>query len=238
MHLSTCILLITVTPAEWSAILLSLKVAGLSTVIAIPFALPIGWFLARNIFYGKSVIEGFLHLPLVMPPVTTGYLLLIILGTKGILGGWLYDHFGIQLAFNQTAAVIAAIVVSFPLMTRSIRTAIEMVDPDLEAASRTLGVSPLITFFRITVPLALPGIISGVVLGFARALGEFGATITFAGNIEGKTRTIPIAVYSYMQTPGREASTLRLVIISAIIALAAMIVAEYLNRRVMRRHAQ
>jgi molybdate transport system permease protein len=208
----------------------------ISTLLAFPFAVMAGWLFARSTFYGKSIVEGILHLPLVMPPVTTGYLLLLILGTKGLIGSWLYETFHIRLAFNQSAAIIAALVVSFPLMTRSIRTAIEMVDPRMEAASRTLGVSPWMTFFRITFPLSLPGIISGLVLGFARALGEFGATITFAGNIEGKTRTIPMAVYSYMQTPGKEEFTLRLVLVSAIIALIAMILAEYLNKKVKRKH--
>jgi molybdate transport system permease protein len=238
MHYCTTILSISLTSAEWSAILLSLKVASMSTLFAFPFAVFIGWMLARNDFYGKSIVEGFLHLPLVMPPVTTGYLLLLIFGTQGFIGSWLYNNFGIRLVFNQAAAVIAAIVVSFPLMTRSIRTSVEMVDPAMEDASKTLGISPLLTFLRITFPLALPGIISGTVLGFARALGEFGATITFAGNIEGETRTIPMAVYSYMQTPGKEGATLRLVIISAIIALIAMIAAEYLNKRVKRRQQQ
>ncbi len=227
-------ILVSVSPAEWSAILLSLKVAGISMLIAFPFALFIGWGLARTHFAAKPVIEGFLHLPLVMPPVTTGYILLLIFGTQGLLGGWLQSAFGIRLVFNQAAAVIAAVVVSFPLITRSIRTAIEMVDPGLEAASRTLGVTPIATFFRITFPLALPGIISGLVLGFARCLGEFGATITFAGNIEGTTRTIPMAVYTYMQVPGKENATLRLVIISAVISLLAMILAEYLHRRVQK----
>lgn len=235
MQCSNIILSISISPAEWSAILLSLKIASISTLVAFPFAIMISWFLARTSFYGKSIIEGFLHLPLVMPPVTTGYLLLLLLGTQGFIGGWLYRSFGIRLAFNQTAAIIAAIVVAFPLMTRSIRTSIEMVDPRMEAASKTLGVSPLLTFFRITFPLALPGIISGTVLGFARALGEFGATITFAGNIEGETRTIPMAVYSLMQTPGKEGATLRLVLISAIISLIAMIVAEYLNKKAKKR---
>lgn len=238
MQYTTIILSASVTSAEWSAILLSLKVASISILVAFPFAVLIGWLLARVDFYGKSVVEGFLHLPLVMPPVTTGYILLLIFGTQGFIGGWLYRNFGIRLAFNQAAAVIAAIVVAFPLMTRSMRTSIEMVDPRMESASRTLGVSPFLTFLRITFPLALPGIISGTVLGFARALGEFGATITFAGNIEGETRTIPLAVYSYMQTPGKEGATLRLVIISAIIALIAMIAAEYLNKRVKRRQDQ
>jgi molybdate transport system permease protein len=238
MQNSTIIISAILSPVEWSAILLSLKVASLSTITAFPVAVLIGWLLARRDFYGKSFVEGFLHLPLVMPPVTTGYLLLLVFGTQGLIGGWLLRNFGIRLVFNQAAAVIAALVVAFPLMTRSIRTAIEMVDPRMEAASRTLGVSPFLTFLRITFPLSLPGIIGGTVLGFARALGEFGATITFAGNIEGVTRTIPMAVYSYMQTPGKEGATLRLVIISAIIALIAMIAAEYLNKRVKRRQEQ
>jgi molybdate transport system permease protein len=225
-----------ITPAETSAILLSLKIAILSSVISFPFALFIGRGMARGNFRGKSLIEGIIHLPLVMPPVTTGYLLLILLGTQGIIGNWIYRNFGIRLAFNQTAAVIAGIVVSFPLVTRSIRTAIEMVDTRLEDASRTLGVSPFMTFFRITFPLALPGIISGWVLGFARCLGEFGATITFAGNIEGETRTIALAVYSLMQVPGKENTTLRLVLFSVIISLVAMVVAEYLNRKVKEKH--
>lgn len=232
MNLPQYILNISITPAELSAILLSIKVAILGSVITFPFALFIGWGMARYTFKGKSLIEGIIHLPLVMPPVTTGYLLLILMGTQGIIGEWLTRSFGIQLAFNQTAAIIAAMVVSFPLVTRSIRTAIEMVDQRMEDASRTLGVSPLSTFFKITFPLAIPGILSGVVLGFARCLGEFGATITFAGNIEGETQTIPLAVYSLMQVPGKEGSTLRLVIISAIIALIAMILAEYLYKKV------
>ncbi len=224
-----------ITPAEATAILLSIKVAVLSTVIAFPITLCIGWLLARKDFVGKSLAEGILHLPLVMPPVTTGYLLMLFFGTRGLVGGWLFETFGIRLAFNQSAAVLAAIVVSFPLMTRSIRTSMEMIDPAMEAASNTLGVSPFMTFFRVSLPLALPGVISGLVLGFARALGEFGATITFAGNIEGETRTIPMAVYAYMQTPGKEKATLRLVLISVIISLAAMILAEYLNKKANRK---
>ncbi len=227
---------ISITPAEISAVLLSLKVAVISSVISFPFALFIGRGMARSNFRGKSLIEGIIHLPLVMPPVTTGYLLLIILGTQGFIGSWLYRTFGIRLAFNQTSAIIASIIVSFPLVTRSIRTAIEMVDRRMEDASRTLGVSPFLTFFSITFPLALPGIISGLVLGFARCLGEFGATITFAGNIEGETQTIALAVYSLMQVPGKEGATLRLVIFSAIISLIAMVLAEYLNKKVKGKH--
>lgn len=234
MNDSILISSIAISSAEWSAILLSLKVALISTIASFPFAVLIGWGLARNNFFGKSVVEGFLHLPLVMPPVTTGYLLLLAFGTQGFFGGWLYEKFGIRMAFNQTAAVIAAVVVSFPLVTRSIRTAIEMVDPKLEAASKTLGIGTFRTFLRITFPLALPGVLSGVVLGFARCLGEFGATITFAGNIEGETRTIPMAVFSYMQTPGKELETFRLVLFSAILSLIAMILAEFLNKKLKR----
>jgi molybdate transport system permease protein len=192
----------------------------------------IGWWLARSSFRVKPIIEGFIYLPLVMPPVTTGYLLLLLFGINGMIGRWLFQWLGIRIAFTQVAAIIAAMVVSFPLMLRSIRTAIEMVDPRLESASRTLGISPIFTFIRITIPLSMPGIISGIILGFARCLGEFGATITFAGNIEGETQTIPLAVYSLMQVPGKESATLRLVIISAIISLIAMILAEYLNKRI------
>lgn len=224
-----------ISPQEWSAIFLSLKVAILSTIISFPFALLIAWWLARSSFRLKPVIEGFIYLPLVMPPITTGYLLLVVLGVNGLIGKWLYQWFGIRLSFNLAAAIIAAMVVSFPLMVRSIRTSIEMIDLRLESASRTLGVSPLRTFFRITIPLAKPGIISGIVLGFARCLGEFGATISFAGNIEGETQTIPLAVYSLMQVPGKEGATLRLVLISAIISLIAMILAEYLNRKIKQK---
>lgn len=227
--------LFSITAAETSAILLSLKIAILSSVISFPFALFIGRSMARGNFMGKSLIEGIIHLPLVMPPVTTGYILLLLFGTQGIIGNWIYRNFGIRLAFNQAAAVIAGIVVSFPLVTRSVRTAVEMVDTRMENASRTLGVSPFMTFFRITFPLALPGIISGVVLGFARCLGEFGATITFAGNIEGETQTIALAVYSLMQVPGKEGATIRLVIFSAVISLAAMILAEYMNKKARKK---
>lgn len=219
---------------EWSAILLSLKVAFFSTLVSFPFALFIGRWFARSSYKVKPLVEGFIYLPLVMPPVTTGYILLLLLGVNGIFGKWLFQWFGIRLAFNQVAAIIAAMVVSFPLMVRSIRTAIEMVDPKLESASQTLGISPLLTFFRITVPLAMPGIISGIILGFARCLGEFGATIAFAGNIEGETQTIPLAVYSLMQVPGKEGATLRLVLISAFISLIAMILAELLNKKIKK----
>jgi len=193
-----------------------------------------GWFLARKKFLGKSVLEGFLHLPLVLPPITTGYLLLVVFGNRGFVGSFFYERLGIQIAFSFYAAVIAAVVVSFPLVTRSVRLSIELVDQKLEEAARTLGASNLRVFFTITLPLALPGVISGFILSFARSLGEFGATISFAGNIEGKTQTLPLAIFSEMQVPGQEASTMRLVIVSVVISLIAMVAAEYLNRRIIK----
>lgn len=229
--------LFTYSSAELTAIGLSLKVAFLCTIITLPVAVFIGWFLARKSFYGKAVAEGFLHLPLVLPPVTTGYILLLIFGTRGWLGSLFYEWFGIQIAFSFPAAILAAIVVSFPLVTRSVRLSIELVDKNLEEAAKTLGASNIRVFFTITLPLALPGVISGGILAFARSLGEFGATISFAGNIEGETQTLPLAIFSTMQVPGQELSTLRLVIVSVILSLLAMIGAEYLNKRILKRKA-
>ncbi len=223
------------TSSEIVAIELSLNVALICTLFVLPFAIFIGWFLARKNFAGKAFVEGFLHLPLVLPPVTTGYILLVLLGTNGWFGSFLFNHFGIRIAFSFPAAIIAAIVVSFPLVTRSIRLSIELVDKNYEEAARTLGASNLRVFFTITLPLALPGVISGAILAFARSLGEFGATISFAGNISGETQTLPLAIYSAMQIPGQETSTLRLVIVSVILSLMAMIGAEYLNRRIIKR---
>lgn len=225
----------TYSSAEWDAIQLSLKVAFICTIIVLPFAIYIGWFLARRQFQGKAFVEGFLHLPLVLPPVTTGYILLVILGTNGWMGSLLYSWFGVRIAFSFPAAVIAAIVVSFPLVTRSIRLSMELVDKNYEEAARTLGASNLRVFFTITLPLALPGVISGAILAFARSLGEFGATISFAGNIAGETQTLPLAIFSAMQVPSQELSTLRLVIVSVILSLIAMIGAEYLNKRILKR---
>ncbi|RKD89676.1 molybdate ABC transporter permease subunit [Mangrovibacterium diazotrophicum] len=222
------------TGSEFEAIRLSIGVAVYSSLISLPFALLLGYILARKQFTGKAVVESFIHLPLVMPPVTTGYLLLLILGTRGFIGKWLFEVFGLKLAFTFEAAVIASVVVSFPLIVRSIRTAIEMVDPGLEDASRILGIGRLKTFFRITVPLAAPGILSGTILAFARSLGEFGATITFAGNIAGETQTLPLAVFAYMQVPGREGETLRLVLISVLISFVAMALSELYIRKMKR----
>lgn len=227
--------LFTYSPAELTAIELSLKVALVCTLVVLPIAIFFGWFLARKQFVGKAFVEGFLHLPLVLPPVTTGYILLVLFGTKGLLGSFFYEWFGIRIAFSFPAAIIAAIVVSFPLVTRSIRLSMELVDKNYEDAARTLGASNMRVFFTITLPLALPGVISGTILAFARSLGEFGATISFAGNISRETQTLPLAIFSAMQVPGQELSTLRLVVVSVILSLLAMIGAEYLNRRILKR---
>lgn len=219
---------------EILAIMLSVKVALYCSFISLPIALFVGYKMARCNFYGKSIIESIIHLPLVMPPVTTGYLLLLLLGSKSVIGTWLYNAFGIKLAFSFQAAVIASVFVSFPLIVRSVRSAMEMVDVGLEEASRILGANKLKTFFKITVPLALPGIISGTILAFARSLGEFGATITFAGNIEGESQTLPLAIYAYMQVPGYEESTFKLVAVSMAISFIAMIVSEFMIKKMKR----
>jgi len=213
-------------PGELQAVYLSLKAAFFCTLISIPLAVMIGYVMARTSFWGKSVIEGMIHLPLVMPPVTTGYILLLMLGTNGFLGKLIFQAFEIRLAFTFPAAVIASVFVSFPLIVRSVRVSMEMVDQGLEDASKILGASRIKTFFYITLPLSFPGIISGAILAFARSLGEFGATITFAGNIEGVTRTLPLAIYSSMQIPGQERKTIGLVLISMLISFLAMILSE------------
>lgn len=220
--------------SEISAIKLSLLVAIISSVLILPAATAAGWFLARKSFWGKSFFEGFLLLPLVLPPITTGYVLLILFGNNGILGSFFYEKWGIQIAFSFLAAVIAATVVSFPLVARSIKLSIGLVDINLEYAARTLGASNLKVFFTITLPLAMPGIISGFVLAFARSLGEFGATISFAGNIKGVSQTIPLAIFSEMQIPGHEYSTTKMVMVSVCLSLLAMITAEILNKHSIR----
>ncbi len=220
--------------SEFIAIVLSLRVAILCSVISLPVAVLLAYFLARYSFWGKSIVESVLHLPLVMPPVTTGYLLLLLLGTQGYIGSYLGTVFGIRLPFTFAAAVVSSIVVSFPLMIRAIRISMEMGEKGMEEASWTLGRGPVKTFFLITIPMTLPGIISGFILAFARSLGEFGATITFAGNIEGQTRTLPLAIYAYMQVPGMERATLRLVLVSVLISFCAMIVSEWLIKRMKK----
>ena len=219
------------TPEEWVVLGLSARVAVCCVAtVAIP-GIACGWLLARIRFPGKSLVDAVLHAPLVMPPVVTGYLLLMLLGRNGVLGGVMHRYFGFSLAFTWQAAVIASAVMGFPLMVRAVRIAMEMTDPKLEAAARSLGASPLRTFLTITLPLARPGIITGLVLAFARSLGEFGATIVFAGNIQGETRTLPLAVYNYIQVPGGDAAAFRLVLVSILLSLGALVASEVMSRR-------
>jgi molybdate transport system permease protein len=222
------------TPLETDAIILSLKVALLATGLGLPLALGVAWVLARRTFPGKILVDALVHLPLVLPPVAVGYLLLVLLGRGGPVGSWLEASFGISLAFTWVGAAIASAIMGFPLMVRAIRLSIEAIDPKLEKAARTLGASPLHTFRSITFPLLMPGLISGAVLGFARALGEFGATITFAGNIRGVTQTLPSALFTAHQQPGGEALALRLAVLSILLALVALVASEILARRARR----
>lgn len=218
--------------AEISAIKLSMIVGFWSVFLSLPFGIFFGWLLARFDFIGKSILDGFLHLPLVVPPVVTGYLLLILFGRRnGVFGPWLYDTFGLSFAFNYKGAALASAVVAFPLMVRAIRLSIESIDQGLEQAAKTLGANPLKVFFTITLPLSLPGIISGIVLAFARSLGEFGATVTFVGNTYGQTQTLPLALSAVLQVPGSELYAARLAIISLVIAFASLIISEYFARR-------
>ena len=220
-----------VTDAEWQAISLSLKVASIATALSLPFGIFAAVILARWRFRGKVLVDALIHLPLVLPPVVTGYVLLLLFGRRGPIGAWLEQTFGIVLAFRWTGAALACAIMGFPLMVRAIRLAIEGIDQRLEQAAGTLGASPVWVFFTVTLPLALPGVIAGAVLCFAKALGEFGATITFVSNIPGETQTIPSAIYSYTQVPGGEDGALRLSIIAVIIALAALVMSEWLSRR-------
>jgi molybdate transport system permease protein len=220
------------TPEESSALWLSLKV-GLwcAVVVAVPGILT-GWLLARTQFPGKALIDGLVHLPLVLPPVVPGYLLLLLLGRQGVIGRWLYEVWDITLVFNWRGAVIASSVVAFPLMVRAVRLAVGLVDTSLENTARTLGAGPVRVFLTITLPLCLPGILTGLILTFARSLGEFGATITFVGNVAGETRTLPMAIFTYTQIPGGEPQAFRLVIISLLLALGALLISDVLARRV------
>lgn len=218
------------TDYEWLALLLSLKVAGVAVLVSLPFGIGFAWLLARRQFIGKGFVDGLIHLPLVLPPVVIGYLLLIVLGRQGVVGQWLYDWFGITFSFSWRGAAVAVAVVAFPLMVRSIRLALESVDTKLEQAARTLGAGPVKVFFTITLPLTLPGILTGTILAFARALGEFGATITFVSNIPGETQTIPLAMYSFIETPGAETEAARLCIIAIVIALVSLLISEWLAR--------
>lgn len=222
------------TPIELEALRLSLLVALTAVAFSLPLGILVAWLLARKEFPGKTLLDSAVHLPLVLPPVVTGYFLLVLLGTRGPLGGWLLEHFGIRLVFTRWGAAVAAAVMSFPLMVRAIRLALEAVDRGLEAAARTLGASRADVFFSVTVPLMLPGIVSGCIVAFAAALGDFGATITFVGNVEGETQTLSLAIYSLTQTPDGDAAAARLVLISLVLALTALYMSERLARSVRR----
>ena len=223
------------TPLESEAMSLSLRVAFWAVAGSLPFGIAVAWLLARTRFPGRLILDGIVHLPLVLPPVAIGYLLLVLLGRQGPVGAWLESWFGVTLAFTWRAAAVAAAVMAFPVMVRAIRLGIEAIDRGLEDAARTLGARPPAVFFRVTLPLALPGILAGVLLAFARSLGEFGATIMFAANIPGETRTLPLALYSVAQTPDGDGPALRLILISLALAMAALILSEILARRADRR---
>lgn len=226
------------TTVEIAALMLSIKVAAYCTLaICIP-GIAVAWLLAKKSFIGKSLLDSLVYLPLVLPPVVPGFLLLLLLGSQGVLGKWLQQTFGISVAFTWIGAVIASAVMAFPLMVRSARLAISQVDKRLEAAAQSLGAHPLRVFLTITLPLALPGILTGLVLAFSRSLGEFGATITFVGNIEGETRTLPLAIYTYTQLPGGDSAVIRLAVLSMLIALAALMVSDWLERKALRRIGQ
>lgn len=224
------------SPSDWQAVLLSLKVAGWATALSLPPGVFIAHALARWQFPGRALVNGLVHLPLILPPVVTGYLLLIGFAPNGVIGGAL-AQLGITLAFTWRGAALAAAVMAFPLMVRAIRLAIEAVDPKLEQAAATLGASRPWVFGTITLPLIVPGILAGAITAFAKAMGEFGATITFVSNIPGQTQTLPLAIYSQLQVPGGEASAARLVVVSVTLALGALLVSEWLARRIAARIA-
>jgi molybdate transport system permease protein len=221
--------------AEIEALSLSIKVAAVCTLLIIVPAILVAWLLAKKEFFGKSLLDGLVHIPLILPPVVPGFLLLMLLGSQGLVGHWLKQHFGITIAFTWLGAAIASAVMGFPLMVRSTRLAMSQIDRKLELAAQSLGASPWRVFFTITLPLAMPGIVTGLILAFSRSLGEFGATITFVGNIEGETRTLPLAIYTYTQMPGGDMIAMRLVIISILIALSALIVSNLLERRMAKK---
>ncbi len=220
------------TPDEWTAVRLSLKVSFWAMLASVPFGIAVAWLLARRSFPGKSLLNALVHLPLILPPVVTGYLLLLSFGRRGPIGAFLEEHFGIVFSFRWTGAALACAVMAFPLMVRAIRLSIEAVDRKAEQAASTLGAPPLFVFLTVTLPLSLAGIIAGMILSFAKAMGEFGATITFVSNIPGETQTLPTAIYTLTQVPGGEAGAMRLVAISVVISVGALLVSEYLARRV------
>lgn len=224
-------------PAEWQAVRLSIQVSFWATAASLPLGIFTAYALARWDFIGKQLLNGLVHLPLILPPVVTGYLLLLTFGRRGPVGQALEQWFGIVLSFRWTGAAVAAAVMAFPLMVRAIRLAIEAVDPKLEQAASTLGASRMWVFLTVTLPLILPGIIAGAILAFAKAMGEFGATITFVSNIPGQTQTIPSAIYAFLQVPGGQEAAGRLVLIAAAIAMLALVLSEFVARRVAKRVA-
>ncbi len=220
---------------ELAAIMLSLKVAVWATLLSLPLAVWIAFLLARRNFWGREILNALVHLPLILPPVVTGYLLLMLFGRTGLVGQFLNETFGIMLAFRWTGAVLAAAIMAFPLVVRAVRLSLEQIDPELEHAALTLGAHPIRVFFTITLPMALPGILVGAILGFAKALGEFGATITFVGNIPNQTQTIPSAIYGFLQMPGKEHGAVTLVIVSVVISVVALMLSEGLARVTRKR---
>jgi molybdate transport system permease protein len=222
-------------PQEWSAVLLSLKVSFWATLCSLPVGIAVAYMLARGDFWGKQLLNGIVHLPLILPPVVTGYLLLLSFGRKGPVGAFLEQTFGLVFAFRWTGAALAAAVMAFPLMVRAIRLAIEAVDPKLEQAAGTLGASRPWVFATVTLPLILPGVLVGAIMGFAKSMGEFGATITFVSNIPGQTQTLPSAIYAFLQVPGGDGQAFRLVLISVTVAMGALLLSEVAGRAVARR---
>jgi len=224
-----------ITPEEWTAIELSLRVAVVATLVSTPLGIAVAWLLARRDFWGKALLDALIHLPLVLPPVVTGYLLLLTFGRRGAVGEFLDHYFGLVFSFRWTGAALACGVMSFPLLVRPMRLSIEAIDRRLEQAAGTLGAAPWQVFLTVTLPLALPGILAGMIMGFAKALGEFGATITFVSNIPGETQTISSAIYSLIQTPSGDTAALRLVVISVIMSVGALVASEFFARRALRR---
>lgn len=223
------------TPDEWSALHLSLKVSLWATAASLPFGIAAAWLVARVRFPGRMLVDGLIHMPLILPPVVTGYLLLVTFGRRGPVGAFLAEHFGLVFSFRWTGAALACAVMGFPLMVRAIRLSLEAVDARLEEAASTLGAAPAAVFATVTLPLMAPGILTGMVLAFARSMGEFGATVTFVGNIPGETQTLPTAIYSFTQVPGGDAAALRLTLISVAVSFAALMLSELLARRARRR---
>ncbi len=219
---------------ELGAIYLSLKIAAVAMIASLPFGILCAWLLSRKQFMGKALFDALIHLPLILPPVVIGYLLLVVMGRQGIVGFWLYETFGFSFSFNWKGAALASAVVAFPLMVRSIRISLDAVDEKIEQAARTLGASPLKVFFTITLPLTLPGILSGMILSFARSLGEFGATITFVSNIPNETQTIPLSMFAFIETPGAEANVARLCMISIGISLMALWLSGVLTKQMQK----